>query len=49
MSKEMLDGQVARCDSDPSSLPALVPLEGPAIPVEFGACHHEVEMSILIG
>lgn len=32
----------------PSS--ALVPLEDPvAIPVEFGACHHEVEMSILIG
>jgi 2-keto-4-pentenoate hydratase/2-oxohepta-3-ene-1,7-dioic acid hydratase in catechol pathway len=32
----------------PSS--ALVPLEEPvAIPVEFGACHHEVEMSVLIG
>lgn len=32
----------------PSS--ALVPLEAPvAIPVEFGACHHEGEMSILIG
>jgi 2-keto-4-pentenoate hydratase/2-oxohepta-3-ene-1,7-dioic acid hydratase in catechol pathway len=29
---------------------ALVPLAGPvAIPVAFGACHHEVEMSILIG
>ena len=29
---------------------ALVPLEQPvAIPVEFGSCHHEVEMSILIG
>jgi 2-keto-4-pentenoate hydratase/2-oxohepta-3-ene-1,7-dioic acid hydratase in catechol pathway len=32
----------------PSS--ALVPLEQPvAIPVEFGSCHHEVEMSVLIG
>jgi 2-keto-4-pentenoate hydratase/2-oxohepta-3-ene-1,7-dioic acid hydratase in catechol pathway len=32
----------------PSS--ALVPLEQPvAIPVKFGSCHHEVEMSILIG
>jgi len=29
---------------------ALVPLEEPvAIPVAFGTCHHEVEMSILIG
>lgn len=32
----------------PSS--ALVPLEQPvAIPVEFGSCHHEVEMSVLMG
>jgi 2-keto-4-pentenoate hydratase/2-oxohepta-3-ene-1,7-dioic acid hydratase in catechol pathway len=48
--KEM-DGQVADepvIFLKPSS--ALVPLEDPvAIPVEFGACHHEVEMSILIG
>ena len=48
--KEM-DGQVADepvIFLKPSS--ALVPLEDPvAIPVKFGACHHEVEMSILIG
>ena len=48
--KEM-DGQVADepvIFLKPSS--ALVPLEEPvAIPVEFGACHYEAEMSILIG
>ncbi len=48
--KEM-DSQVAEepvIFLKPSS--ALVPLEEPvAIPVEFGACHHEVEMSVLIG